>query len=61
MPELYGLVLENPALAAGDDPALALAREIGLARLARVARERLETALAACDNDRCPASDCEID
>ena len=47
MPELIGLVRENPALAASDDPALALAREIGLARLARAARERLEEALEA--------------
>jgi hypothetical protein len=52
MPELLGLVREHPALAAGDDAALALAREIGLARLAQAARERLEEALEACDNDR---------
>ncbi len=47
MPEIIGLVLENPTLAASDDPALALAREIGLARLARTARERLEEAVEA--------------
>jgi very-short-patch-repair endonuclease len=51
MPELVGLVRENPVLAASDDPALALAREIGLARLARGARERLERALEVCSND----------
>lgn len=45
MPELIGLVREHAALAESDDPALALARVIGLARLARSARERLEEAL----------------
>lgn len=45
MPELVGLVREHPGLAAGDDPALSLSREIGLARLARAARQRLEEAL----------------
>lgn len=49
MPELIGLVHEHPVLAASDDPALALARAIGLARLARGARGRLEEALAASD------------
>lgn len=48
--ELIGLVREHPLLAASDDPAIALAREIGLARLARGARARLEEALAACDD-----------
>jgi very-short-patch-repair endonuclease len=47
MPELVGLVQERPDLATSDDPALALAREIGLSRLARSARDRLESALSA--------------
>lgn len=51
LPELIGLVRENPVLAASDDPALALAREIGLGRLARGARERLELALEAAATD----------
>ena len=54
MPELIGLVREHPALAASDDPAVALAREIGLVRLAGSARERLEEALGACDIDVSP-------
>ncbi len=45
MPELVGLVKEHPGLAETDDPAIALARIIGLARLAQPARERLEQAL----------------
>ncbi|MGD9127334.1 MAG: DUF3320 domain-containing protein, partial [Planctomycetia bacterium] len=45
MPELIGLVQEHPDLATGDDPPIALARKIGLARLASKARERLEEAL----------------
>ncbi|MBX3426900.1 MAG: DUF3320 domain-containing protein [Pirellulales bacterium] len=52
MPELVGLVRGRPDLVASDDPALALAREIGLARLARSARERLEEALESCSTDR---------
>lgn len=51
LPELIGLVRENPILAASDDPALAIAREIGLGRLARGARERLELALEASASD----------
>ena len=51
MPELVGLVRARPDLVASDDPALALAREIGLARLARSARERLEEALESCHSD----------
>lgn len=51
MPELVGLVNEFPSLTEYDDPALVLAREIGLARLARAARERLEEALLACEID----------
>lgn len=49
MPELIGLVRENAALASSDDFALALAREIGLARLASSARIRLEEAIAAAE------------
>jgi len=45
MPELVGLIEEHPDLAAADDPAIALARTIGLARLAQPARDRLEQAL----------------
>lgn len=45
MPELVGLALRCPDLSASDAPALALAREIGLARLAKSARERLEAAI----------------
>jgi hypothetical protein len=44
--ELLGLVKEHQTLTAAEDPALALAREIGLARLARGARSRLEEAVA---------------
>jgi very-short-patch-repair endonuclease len=47
--ELIGLVREHDAFPASEDPALALARELGLARLSRTARERLEKALEACD------------
>lgn len=46
MAELIGLVRARPDLAASDDPALAFAREIGLARLANTSRSRLEEALA---------------
>lgn len=49
--ELVGLIRDRPDLAASDDPALALAREIGLARLARSARDRLEEALDAAANN----------
>jgi very-short-patch-repair endonuclease len=44
-PELLGLIHENSWLLETDDPALALARELGLARLSRGARERLEAVL----------------
>jgi very-short-patch-repair endonuclease len=47
MPELIGLVNGFPGLDDSDDPALALAREIGLARLSRSSRERLEEAIEA--------------
>jgi hypothetical protein len=45
MPELIGLVRENPELAKCEDPAVALGRQIGLARLAQAARARLEEAI----------------
>ena len=51
MPELIGLVREHLDLAGSDDPAIALAREIGLARLANKARERLEEALKICGGE----------
>lgn len=47
IPELIGLVKKHPLLATADDPALALARVMGLARLARSARDRLEIAIEA--------------
>jgi len=47
LPELIGLVRAYPGITESDDPALALARQIGLSRLARAARERLELALEA--------------
>jgi very-short-patch-repair endonuclease len=50
MPELVGLVRENPDLIASDDPAVALARELGLARLSNAARKRIEEALKANEN-----------
>jgi hypothetical protein len=51
LPELVGLVRAYPALSECDDPALALAREIGLGRLARSARDRLELALGLVRGD----------
>ncbi len=51
LPELVSLVRELSHLAATDDPALALAREIGLARLSRTGRERLEEALESCNKE----------
>ena len=45
MPELLGLVQSRPELAAEQDPAIAFAREIGLGRLAKSARARLEAAI----------------
>ncbi len=47
LPELIGLAKENQELLSADDPAIALAREIGLARLSGPARTRLEEAIAA--------------
>ncbi len=51
MPELMGLVLGRPDLAATEDPAIAFAREIGLGRLAKLARERLEAAVELATGD----------
>ena len=45
--ELIGLVRSVPDLSGTSDAALRLAREIGLARIAKPARERLEAALEA--------------
>ncbi|MBS0265207.1 MAG: DUF3320 domain-containing protein [Planctomycetes bacterium] len=47
--ELLGLIQQCPHVLAHDDRALALAREIGLARLASPARQRLEEALEVFD------------
>ena len=49
--ELVGLASARQDLAAGDDPALALAREIGLSRLSQSARDRLEAALEMAQSD----------
>lgn len=43
--ELLGLIEANPHLLNDEDPAIACARELGLARLARSARDRLEEAI----------------
>lgn len=43
--ELLGLVKSRPDLAQSDDPALAFARKVGLARLAQTTRERLEAVI----------------
>ena len=47
IPEFIGLLKSNPALGLSDDPVQAVAREIGLARVSKNARERLEQVLAA--------------
>ena len=44
--ELLGLIQANPHLLQEEDPAIACARELGLARLAQSARERLEEAIS---------------
>ena len=46
MAELIGLVQKKKELLADDDPAVALARSIGLARLPQSARERIEEAIS---------------
>lgn len=51
MPELVGLVLSRSDLVASEDPELALAREIGLARLGKSARNRLTRAVALATGD----------
>jgi hypothetical protein len=43
--ELVGLVRQSPEIHSSDDPAIELARRLGLARLAKSARERLEAAI----------------
>jgi very-short-patch-repair endonuclease len=43
--ELLGLIRANGNLLASEDPGLAFAREIGLARLSKSARERIEAAI----------------
>ncbi len=52
MAELIGLVRANPHLRSDNDPALSYARLIGIARLSKTARERLEAAIAAADDVR---------
>lgn len=52
MQELVGLVQSRTDLATSDDAALALAREVGLARLAKSARQRLETAVELATNEQ---------
>lgn len=44
--ELIGLIRSNKALLMDDDPALAVARYIGFARLSQTARDRIEEAIA---------------
>ena len=46
--ELLGLIEANPHLLQEEDPAIAYARELGLARLAQSARERIEEAIFSC-------------
>ncbi|MGB7344846.1 MAG: DUF3320 domain-containing protein, partial [Pirellulaceae bacterium] len=45
MPELVGLIQSEKHHLENEDPALAYAREIGLARLAKSARQRIESAI----------------
>jgi hypothetical protein len=45
IPELLGLLDWRPDVMTADDPAIALAREMGLGRLSKTARERLEYAI----------------
>jgi hypothetical protein len=45
MPELLGLLQDHSDLVSSDDPVLAVARVIGLARRSGNARERLEKAI----------------
>jgi hypothetical protein len=44
--EIRGFVLSRPGILEVDDPALAIAREMGIERLAGTARTRLEEAIA---------------
>ena len=43
--ELSGLIHQQRELLAEDDPAIAFARSIGLARLSQSARDRIEEAI----------------
>lgn len=43
--ELRGLIAEQPELLTADDPAVAIARALGVARLSGAARQRLEAAM----------------
>jgi hypothetical protein len=45
LPELAGLVLSTPAIDRDPDPALALARPLGVGRLVASSRARLEDAI----------------
>jgi very-short-patch-repair endonuclease len=61
--ELLGLIQANPQVLHEADPAIAYARELGLARLAQSARERLEEAISRAklangigDSDASPTS-----
>ncbi|TWU18275.1 DUF3320 domain-containing protein [Allorhodopirellula heiligendammensis] len=47
--ELTGLIRQRRQLLAEDDPAVSLARSIGLARLSQSARERIEEAIRSTD------------
>ncbi|MCU0880850.1 MAG: DUF3320 domain-containing protein, partial [Pirellulaceae bacterium] len=51
MPELVGLVRELPVILMSEDPAIALAREIGLARLSQTGRSRLEEAISRASSE----------
>jgi hypothetical protein len=45
MQELAGLALSMPGLPSADDPPLAMAKQVGLSRISKPARDRLEAAL----------------
>ncbi|OYP38037.1 DUF3320 domain-containing protein [Rhodopirellula sp. MGV] len=58
--ELAGLIQENRELLSENDPAVAIARTLGLARLAQSARERIEEAIHSFGSQQAecsPASD----
>ncbi|QDV68845.1 hypothetical protein Poly24_25580 [Rosistilla carotiformis] len=52
MPELVGLIQSERQHLESEDPALAYAREIGLARLAKSARERIDMAIEIASGTR---------